>query len=52
MVIPGLFIAIACMLAGFVMAGGNPLALIQIGEFITIGGMAFGAAWQTLCGVC
>jgi len=42
-VIPGLLVVMGCMLAGFLMAGGNPLALIQPAEFVTIGGMAFGA---------
>jgi chemotaxis protein MotA len=42
-VIPGLIIVFACVLGGFMMAGGKPLALVQPAEFITIGGMAFGA---------
>lgn len=31
------------MLGGFLMAGGNPLSLLQPAEFVTIGGMAFGS---------
>ena len=43
MVIPGILIVVGCMLGGFLMAGGNPAALIQPAEFVTILGMAFGA---------
>jgi chemotaxis protein MotA len=43
MVIPGLLVVFGCMLGGFMMAGGNPLALIQPAEFVTIGGMTIGA---------
>jgi chemotaxis protein MotA len=42
-VIPGLILVAAAVLGGFLMAGGNPLGLIQPAEFVTIGGMAFGA---------
>jgi chemotaxis protein MotA len=42
-VIPGLLVVMLCMIGGFLMAGGNPLALIQPAEFVTIGGMTLGA---------
>jgi len=42
-VIPGILVVIGAMIGGFLMAGGNPLGLIQPAEFVTIGGMAFGA---------
>jgi chemotaxis protein MotA len=42
-VIPGMILVFGAMLGGFLIAGGNPLALIQPAEFITIFGMAFGA---------
>jgi chemotaxis protein MotA len=42
-VIPGLAVVFLCMIGGFLMAGGNPLALIQPAEFVTIGGMTLGA---------
>jgi len=41
--IPGLIVVFGAMLGGFLMAGGNPMGLIQPAEFITIGGMAFGS---------
>ena len=43
MVLPGLIVVFGAMIGGFLMAGGNPLGLIQPAEFITIGGMAFGS---------
>ena len=38
----GLFVVVAGVLGGFIMAGGNPLALVQPSEFITLGGAAIG----------
>ena len=43
MVLPGIILVVGAMIGGFLMAGGNPLGLIQPAEFVTIGGMAFGA---------
>lgn len=43
LVIAGFIIVIASVLGGFVMAGGHPGHLIQISEFIVIGGAALGA---------
>ncbi len=42
-VIVGLVVVMGSMLTGFTMAGGNVAVLIQISEFITIGGVALGA---------
>ena len=42
-VIIGAIIVTASVLGGFVMAGGNMLALVQPSEFIVICGSAFGA---------
>ena len=42
-VIIGIVILFACLLAGFTMHGGKIAALMQINEFIIIGGAAFGS---------
>ncbi|HEY2760794.1 MAG TPA: motility-associated protein [Pirellulales bacterium] len=42
-VIVGGLIVLGCVLAGFIMAGGQVGALIHPSEFVTIGGAAFGA---------
>jgi chemotaxis protein MotA len=41
-VIIGLVVVLGSMITGFTMAGGNVAVLMQISEFITIGGIAFG----------
>lgn len=42
-VILGAIIVVASVCGGFVMAGGHPLALLHISEFVIIAGAAFGA---------
>jgi chemotaxis protein MotA len=42
-VILGCILVTGSVLIGFMMAGGNPAALIHPSEFVTIGGAAFGA---------
>ena len=42
-IIFGAIIVIGSVLGGFVMAGGHPLALMHLSEFVIIGGAAFGA---------
>jgi chemotaxis protein MotA len=42
-VIIGAFIVLGSVIGGFVMAGGNPLALLHLSEFVIIAGAAFGA---------
>jgi chemotaxis protein MotA len=42
-IIVGALIVLGSVLGGFMMAKGNPLALIQWSEFVVIGGAAFGA---------
>lgn len=42
-VIIGLVVVLGSMITGFTLAGGNVAVLIQISEFITIGGIAAGA---------
>jgi chemotaxis protein MotA len=42
-VIIGALIVLGSVLGGFVMAGGHPLALMHLSEFVIIGGAAFGA---------
>jgi chemotaxis protein MotA len=42
-VIIGAIIVLGSVLGGFVMAGGHPLALMHLSEFVIIGGAAFGA---------
>jgi len=42
-VIIGIVVVLAAVVTGFTMAGGNLAALIQISEFITIGGAAIGS---------
>ena len=42
-IIIGAIIVFVSVLGGFMMAGGNPLALIQISEFVVICGAAGGA---------
>jgi len=39
----GVAAVLGCVLGGFLMAGGNPITLIQPSEFIVIGGAAFGS---------
>lgn len=43
MVVPGTLVVFTCLVVGFMMAGGNMLALFQPAEFVTILGMSFGA---------
>ena len=43
LVIIGAVIVMVSVVGGFVMAGGQPLALIHVSEFVVIGGAAFGA---------
>jgi chemotaxis protein MotA len=42
-VIIGALIVLSSVLGGFVMAGGHPLALMHLSEFVIIGGAALGA---------
>ncbi|MEW6702741.1 MAG: motility-associated protein, partial [Bacteroidota bacterium] len=42
-VIIGLVVVLASVVIGFTVAGGNVVLLIQISEFITIGGAAIGS---------
>lgn len=42
-VIIGIVVVIACVLGGFILAGGQPLLLIQPAEFVVIGGAALGS---------
>jgi chemotaxis protein MotA len=42
-VILGALIVVGSVCGGFMMAGGNPITLIHISEFVVIGGAAFGA---------
>ncbi len=42
-VILGALIVMGSVLGGFIMAGGNPVALMHVSEFVIIGGAAFGA---------
>ena len=42
-VIVGALIVLGSVLGGFVMAGGHPLALMHLSEFVIIGGAALGA---------
>lgn len=42
-VIIGAVVVLGGVLTGFIVAGGNPMALIQISEFITIGSAAIGS---------
>ncbi|MEO6874924.1 MAG: flagellar motor stator protein MotA [Opitutaceae bacterium] len=42
LILVGAFIVIASTLGGFVLAGGHPLVLLQVSEFIVIGGVAIG----------
>ena len=43
LVLLGAFIVLASVLGGFIMGGGNPLALWHLSEFVIIGGAALGA---------
>src|SRR5438045_2353585 len=43
MLIVGLGLVMGSILIGFMMAGGQPLVLMQISEFIVIGGAALGS---------
>ncbi|GDX11252.1 flagellar motor stator protein MotA [Verrucomicrobiota bacterium] len=38
----GFIIVVAATLGGFMIAGGNPLVLLHVSEFVTIGGIALG----------
>lgn len=42
-VIVGVLIVLGSVIGGFVMAGGHPLALLHLSEFVIIAGAAFGA---------
>ncbi|MGI6369126.1 MAG: flagellar motor stator protein MotA [Ignavibacteria bacterium] len=42
-VIIGIVVVLGSMLGGFMMAGGNPLTLLQVSEFVTIGGVILGS---------
>ena len=42
-VILGALIVIGSVIGGFIMAGGNPITLLHVSEFVIIGGAAFGA---------
>ncbi|MDB6022590.1 MAG: Flagellar motor component [Pedosphaera sp.] len=42
-VIIGALIVMGSVIGGFVMAGGHPMALMHLSEFVIIGGAAFGA---------
>jgi chemotaxis protein MotA len=42
-VIIGLVVVVGSLMGGYIMAGGDPLVLMQINEFIIIGGCAVGA---------
>jgi len=42
LILVGAFIVIASTLGGFMMVGGNPLVLLQVSEFVVIGGVAIG----------
>ena len=41
-VIVGGIIVLVATLGGFMIAGGNPVVLLHLSEFVIIGGMAFG----------
>ena len=43
LIIVGAVIVTVCVIAGFMMAGGHLAVLIQIAEFVTIGGVALGS---------
>jgi chemotaxis protein MotA len=43
MVLPGILVVVAAALGGFMLAGGKPLALLQVPEFVVILGIAFGS---------
>lgn len=42
LLIIGFIIVIGATLGGFMMAGGNPVVLLHVSEFVTIGGIAIG----------
>ncbi len=42
LLIIGFFIVMASTLGGFMLAGGNPLVLLHLSEFVVIGGIALG----------
>ncbi len=42
-VIIGLVVVVGSLMGGYIMAGGDPIVLMQINEFIIIGGCAIGA---------
>lgn len=42
LLIVGFIIVFAATLGGFMIAGGNPLVLLHVSEFVTIGGIALG----------
>jgi len=39
----GIVVVVVCVIGGFIMAGGNVLLLIQVAEFVVIGGAAVGS---------
>jgi len=56
LLIIGFIIVVGATLGGFMMAGGNPLVLLHVSEFVTIGGIALGvlvisSSGRTLKGV-
>ncbi|MGC3991883.1 MAG: flagellar motor protein MotB [Chthoniobacteraceae bacterium] len=42
LVIAGFIIVLVATLGGFILAGGNPLVLVHVSEFVVIGGIAIG----------
>ena len=42
LVLIGYFVVVAATLGGFMMAGGNPVLLLHVSEFVTIGGISAG----------
>ncbi|MDD5350901.1 MAG: MotA/TolQ/ExbB proton channel family protein [Chthoniobacteraceae bacterium] len=56
LLIIGFIIVLAATIGGFMMAGGEPLVLLHLSEFVVIGGIAMGilvisSPWSTLIGV-
>lgn len=43
MIVIGIVVVIACVVGGFLVAGGELILLVQVSEFIVIGGAAFGS---------
>jgi len=42
LVIAGFIVVLVATLGGFILAGGNPLVLVHVSEFVVIGGIAIG----------